>query len=91
MNSEKLIYQGYVINNQDPLMLGRIRAIPIDEIESDLLEETNYINAVSVDFDSKYMIVINDNAYVYDYEKYKRKKYLYCSRICSLFIANAFV
>jgi hypothetical protein len=39
MNSEKLIYQGYVINDQDPLMLGRIRAIPIDEIESDLLPE----------------------------------------------------
>jgi hypothetical protein len=39
MNLEKLIYQGYVINNQDPLMLGRIRAIPVDEIESDILPE----------------------------------------------------
>jgi hypothetical protein len=39
MNLEKIIYQGFVINNQDPLMLGRIRAIPVDEIESDLLPE----------------------------------------------------
>ena len=37
MNNDKLIFQGYVLNNQDPLMLGRIRALPIDEIESDVL------------------------------------------------------
>jgi len=37
MNDERLIQQGYVINNQDPLMLGRIRAIPIEELESALL------------------------------------------------------
>ena len=37
MNEDKLIFQGYVLNNQDPLMLGRIRALPIDEIESDVL------------------------------------------------------
>jgi hypothetical protein len=39
MNTEKLIYQGFVLNNQDPLMLGRIRALPIDEIESDILPD----------------------------------------------------
>ena len=37
MNEDKLIFQGYVLNNQAPLMLGRIRALPIDEIESDVL------------------------------------------------------
>lgn len=36
---EKIIYQGYVIENQDPLMLGRIRAIPINAVESQLLPE----------------------------------------------------
>jgi hypothetical protein len=39
MNENKLIYQGFVLNNQDPLMLGRIRALPVDEIESDVLPE----------------------------------------------------
>lgn len=39
MNLDKIIFQGYVINNQDPLMLGRIRAIPVDAIESQLLPE----------------------------------------------------
>lgn len=39
MNTEKIIYQGFVLNNQDPLMLGRIRALPIDEIESDILPD----------------------------------------------------
>jgi len=37
MNEQKIIFQGYVINNQDPLMLGRVRALPIDQVESDLL------------------------------------------------------
>lgn len=37
MNEEKIIFQGYVLNNQDPMMLGRIRAIPIDQVESDIL------------------------------------------------------
>jgi hypothetical protein len=36
---DKIIFQGFVINNQDPLMLGRIRALPIDEVESDVLPE----------------------------------------------------
>jgi hypothetical protein len=40
MNSDgKIIYQGYVIDNQDPLMLGRIRAIPVNAVESQLLPE----------------------------------------------------
>jgi hypothetical protein len=33
----KVIFQGYVINNQDPMMLGRVRALPIDQVESDIL------------------------------------------------------
>jgi hypothetical protein len=37
MKNEKIIFQGFVTNNQDPLMLGRIRAVPLNEIESDLL------------------------------------------------------
>ena len=36
---DKIIFQGFVINNQDPLMLGRIRALPVDEVESDVLPE----------------------------------------------------
>jgi hypothetical protein len=39
MSELKVIFQGYVINNQDPLMLGRIRAIPIEETESALLPD----------------------------------------------------
>lgn len=39
MNGDKIIFQGYVINNQDPLMLGRVRALPIDEIEADVLPD----------------------------------------------------
>jgi hypothetical protein len=39
MNDDKLISQGFVINNQDPLMLGRIRAVPVEELESALLPE----------------------------------------------------
>jgi hypothetical protein len=39
MKNDKIIFQGFVINNQDPLMLGRIRAVPLNEIESDLLPE----------------------------------------------------
>lgn len=35
--SDKVIYQGYVLNNQDPLMLGRIRAIAVDKIQSQVL------------------------------------------------------
>ena len=37
MSEQKIIFQGYVINNQDPLMLGRIRALPIDQVEEDVL------------------------------------------------------
>ena len=37
--SKKNIFQGIVINNQDPLMLGRIRAVPIDEVETSLLPQ----------------------------------------------------
>jgi len=36
-NLDKIIYQGYVINNQDPLLLGRVRGIPVDAVESQLL------------------------------------------------------
>jgi hypothetical protein len=39
MSIDKIIYQGFVINNQDPLMLGRIRAIPVNAVESQLLPE----------------------------------------------------
>lgn len=40
MSSEiNVIFQGFVINNQDPLMLGRIRAVPINQTESALLPE----------------------------------------------------
>ena len=38
-SDDKIIYQGYVIDNQDPLMLGRIRAIPVNAVESQLLPE----------------------------------------------------
>ena len=33
----KGIFQGYVVNNQDPLMLGRVRAVPVTETQADLL------------------------------------------------------
>ncbi len=40
MSSEiNVIFQGFVINNQDPLLLGRIRAVPINQTESALLPE----------------------------------------------------
>jgi len=40
MSSEiNVIFQGYVTNNQDPLMLGRVRAVPINQTESALLPE----------------------------------------------------
>jgi hypothetical protein len=39
VQNNKIIYQGYVVNNQDPLMLGRVRAVPVTEIEADLLPE----------------------------------------------------
>ena len=39
MNLDKIIFQGYVLNNQDPLMLGRIRALAADAVESQLLPE----------------------------------------------------
>ena len=39
MTDLNVIFQGYVINNQDPLMLGRIRAVPINQTESALLPE----------------------------------------------------
>lgn len=37
MSELNTIFQGVVINNQDPLMLGRIRGVPITETESALL------------------------------------------------------
>ena len=39
MNLDKIIFQGYVLNNQDPLMLGRIRALAADVTESQVLPE----------------------------------------------------
>ena len=39
MNLDKIIFQGYVLNNQDPLMLGRIRGLAADAVESQLLPE----------------------------------------------------
>jgi hypothetical protein len=39
INDIKVIFQGFVINNQDPLMLGRVRAVPIDQTESALLPQ----------------------------------------------------
>jgi len=38
-NPNKIIFQGIVLNNQDPLMLGRIRALPIDVVETQVLSE----------------------------------------------------
>jgi hypothetical protein len=29
VENNKIIYQGYVVNNQDPLMMGRVRAVPV--------------------------------------------------------------
>ena len=37
MSELKIIYQGFVINNQDPLMLGRIRAIRLIDNLDDIL------------------------------------------------------
>lgn len=37
MSELNVVFQGYVINNQDPLMLGRVRAVPISQTESALL------------------------------------------------------
>jgi len=39
LNDLKVIFQGFVTNNQDPLMLGRVRAVPIDQTESALLPQ----------------------------------------------------
>jgi hypothetical protein len=39
MSELNVIFQGFVINNQDPLMLGRIRAVPINQTESALLPQ----------------------------------------------------
>lgn len=39
MNLDKIIYQGRVLNNQDPLMLGRIRGIAANTLESQVLPE----------------------------------------------------
>ena len=38
-NDLKVIFQGFVINNQDPLMLGRVRAVPVDQTEAALLPQ----------------------------------------------------
>jgi len=37
IDDKRMIFQGYVINNQDPLMLGRVRALPVDQVEADIL------------------------------------------------------
>ena len=39
MSENNIIFQGFVINNQDPLMLGRVRAVPIAQTESALLPQ----------------------------------------------------
>jgi hypothetical protein len=39
METSKIIYQGYVKDNDDPMMLGRIRVAPESEIYNDLLPE----------------------------------------------------
>jgi hypothetical protein len=39
MSEYNIIFQGFVINNQDPLMLGRVRAVPIAQTESALLPQ----------------------------------------------------
>ena len=39
MSELKVIFQGFVVNNQDPLMLGRVRAVPVDQVESQLLPQ----------------------------------------------------
>ena len=39
MNLDKIIYQGRVLNNQDPLLLGRIRGLAVNVLESQVLPE----------------------------------------------------
>lgn len=39
MNLDKIIFQGRVLDNQDPLMLGRIRGIAVNLVESQVLPE----------------------------------------------------
>lgn len=38
-----------------------------DNIDARLLKETNLENAISVDYNKKYWLVLNGNAYIYDY------------------------
>lgn len=39
MSELNVIFQGFVVNNQDPLMLGRVRAVPVSQTESALLPQ----------------------------------------------------
>lgn len=40
-----------------------------DKINSSLLAETDLESAISIDYNSKYFIILNNNAYVYDYRQ----------------------
>jgi hypothetical protein len=59
------VYEIVGTNVSDERNVSRIS----DNVQSKLLAETGLDNAVSVDFDKKYIICVNGNCYVYDYRQ----------------------